>query len=60
MSADQSDLAAYSRSEITPDGAYICYEQCENIVPENGRICGPCFNEPRAADRKRRKDVSRS
>ncbi|WP_147464892.1 hypothetical protein [Halococcus sp. IIIV-5B] len=59
MSADQSDLAAYGGNEATPDGACIRYEQCENIVPENGRICGPCLDELRAADRERREKTSR-
>ena len=59
MSADQSDLAAFGGSETAPDGACIHYERCGNVVPENGRICGPCLDELRAADRERREEASR-
>ncbi len=59
MSADQSDFTAFGGSEAAPDGACIRYERCENIVPENGRICGPCPDELRTADRERREETSR-
>ena len=59
MSADQSDLAAFGGSEAAPEGACIRYEQCSNIVRENGRICGPCLDELRTADRERREEASR-
>jgi hypothetical protein len=32
----------------TADGACV---HCGIVVPENGRICGPCLDELRAADR---------
>ena len=59
MSADQSDLAAFGGSEAAPDGACIQYEECGNVVPENGRICGLCLDELRAADRERHDEGSR-
>ena len=59
MSADQSDLTAFdggSAPEDTPEGACVRYEICENIVPEHGRICGPCLDTLRAADRERQEE----
>jgi hypothetical protein len=59
MSTGQSDFTAYGGSEAIPDGACVRYEQCENTVPEDGRICGQCLDELRAADRERCGDASR-
>ena len=59
MSADQSDLAAFGGSERIPEGACVRYEQCGNVVRENGRICGPCLDELRTADRERREEANR-
>ena len=53
MSADQSNLTAFSGEsapEETPEGDCVRYEICENVVPEHGRICGPCLDTLRAAD----------
>ena len=59
MSAKRLDPAAFGGSEAAADGTCIRYEQGENIVPENGRIYGPCLDELRAADRERREEASR-
>jgi hypothetical protein len=59
MSADQSDLTAFgggSAPEDTPEGACVRYGICESIVPEHRRICGPCLDTLRAADRERQEE----
>jgi hypothetical protein len=55
MSADQSNLTAFDPDEI-PDDACARYENCQNTVPGNGQMCGPCLDELRAADREQRGD----
>jgi hypothetical protein len=52
MSADQSNLTAFDGDEI-PNDACVRYEVCQNTVPGHGRICGPCLDQLRAADRER-------
>lgn len=37
----------------TPDGVCVRYEDCGNIVPGGGQMCGPCLDAVRAADRER-------
>jgi hypothetical protein len=51
MSTGQSDLTTFNGE--TPEGACVRYEVCGNIVPQNGRMCGECLDELRAADRER-------
>lgn len=51
--SDQADLSTYD-VERAPERACIRYQVCGNVVPGRGRICGPCLDEVRAADRKKR------
>jgi hypothetical protein len=53
MSESQSDLTAFD-VDAAPEGACVRYERCENVVPENGRMCADCLDEVRAADREQR------
>lgn len=55
MSTDQSNLTAFD-PETAPENACIRYEVCQNTVPGNGRICGECLDQLRAADREQRGD----
>jgi hypothetical protein len=54
MSADQSDLTTFDGE--TPEGACARYEICDNVVPQNGQMCGDCLDELRAVDREQRGD----
>lgn len=38
----------------TPEGACVNYEECGNVVPANGQMCGPCLDAARARDREQR------
>ena len=58
MSADQSNLTAFD-AEVAPANTCVCYEVCQNTVPGNGRICGECLDELRAADREQRDGENR-
>lgn len=52
MSADQSDLTAFD-VETAPEGACA---RCGQEVPGRGRMCGPCLDAVRAADRERQEE----
>jgi hypothetical protein len=41
LEADLSDFG------VRPEDACIGYDQCGNLVPGNGEICGPCLDEVR-------------
>lgn len=43
----QVKLAAY---EEPPDDACVQWEQCQNRVPENGKMCGDCLDTVRRAE----------
>ncbi|HET7322753.1 MAG TPA: hypothetical protein VFJ06_00290 [Halococcus sp.] len=51
--ADESDNA----DTETPSGACVNYEECGNVVPENGKMCGPCLDAARARDREQREEI---
>jgi hypothetical protein len=51
--ADESDNA----DTETPNGACVNYEECGNVVPENGKMCGPCLDAARARDREQREEI---
>jgi hypothetical protein len=53
--ADEHDDTDDADTE-TPDGACVNYEECGNIVPENGKMCGPCLDAARARDREQREE----
>lgn len=52
LDVDTATLGDFADNVMTePDDACVNYDNCGNVVPHNGQMCGPCLAAARRSGR---------